>query len=119
MPNICIAQIASQFTNTVSNSVKTGETVGYSRLKGIFNNGINYKNYDTFVSTAKNKVVGNLPKDILADTIRLPNKVEIIKTIQQGFSSIVSKKNVFAVLNASLISSFVSFLALFKIFSWS
>ena len=61
---------------------------GYSRLKGIFTSGQNYRNYDRIVSTAKRKVVGNIPRELLDAIIKAhpEQKAEIIKGVQAAFS---------------------------------
>jgi hypothetical protein len=61
---------------------------GFSRLKGIFTSNINYNDYNKIVSTAKNKVIGNLPSEIIniVKTVKPENKAAEIKNIQNGFA---------------------------------
>ena len=39
--------------------------LGFSRLKGIFRSGINYKSYSKIVATSSRPTIGNLPDDLL------------------------------------------------------
>lgn len=60
---------------------------GYSRLKGIFRSGQNYKTYDKIVSTAERKIVGNIPKEIINVIVKNhPEcKGELIQEVQAAF----------------------------------
>lgn len=75
--------------NIVKVGMHAAENVGFSRLKGIFRKGINYTQYDKIVDTAKNKIVGNLPKDLLNSIIvKHPNeKAKCIKAAQGAFEN--------------------------------
>ena len=57
---------------------------GYSRLKRVFVASQNYKQYEKIVSGAKNKILGNIPKEILDVILKTypENKVEYIKKMQ-------------------------------------
>lgn len=60
---------------------------GFSRLKGVFKSNQNYKHYDEIVSTAKNKVVGNVPNEIIDLIVKNhpERKAEMIKSVQNAF----------------------------------
>ena len=63
-------------------------TSGYSRLKGVFHAGINYKNYSVITNHMCRTITGNLPEDILKQLIEhTPNaqRGQVIKNIQSGF----------------------------------
>lgn len=62
---------------------------GFSRLKGLFHSGVNFKNYGEIVDSAKNHIVGNLPKDMIV-TIKQQHSNQIglkIQEVKDGFSS--------------------------------
>lgn len=71
-------------------AVRSSNT-GFSRLKGIFTQGLNYKTYDEFIGMAKNKTLGNIPDDILRAAIQTPDKKSTILKIQKGFSKAVDE----------------------------
>ena len=60
---------------------------GFSRLKGVFHSGINFSNPAQIVTTAKNKIIGNLPKDLLNLLIKnnSSNRGGAIKFVQETF----------------------------------
>lgn len=62
---------------------------GFSRLKGIFRKGINYQSYQQIVGSAKNKITGNLPEDLLQLIIKKnpADKGGSIKTAQKAFEN--------------------------------
>ena len=80
-----VGKIAVTTFNTIGQS-QAGKT-GFSRLSGVFRHGINYTTYSSMVSSAKNKVVGNLPSDLLKLIIKNnpSSKGESIKKVQQAF----------------------------------
>ncbi|MDR1327385.1 MAG: hypothetical protein LBJ74_03150 [Heliobacteriaceae bacterium] len=61
--------------------------IGFSRLKGIFTAGMNYKNYERIVSTAKNGTLGNIPNELIGMILKIhpENKAGMIKQAQNGF----------------------------------
>lgn len=69
--------------------LKAGEksAAGYSRLKGIFTAGMNYKNYELIVSTAKNGTIGNIPHELIGMILKSnpENKAGMIKQACNGF----------------------------------
>ena len=61
---------------------------GFSRLKGIFRSGINFRTYPQIIGTAKRKVIGNLPKDMLSRLVSGGTKQakrEAILGVQNAF----------------------------------
>lgn len=60
--------------------------MGFSRLKGIFRSGINFRTYDSILETAGRKTVGNLPEDLLGLVLQgSKSKGDSIKNIQSAF----------------------------------
>lgn len=64
-----------------------GRGNGYSRLKGVFRSGQNYKHYDEIVLSAKNKIVGNIPDELIELIVKNhpERKAELIKSVQNAF----------------------------------
>lgn len=60
---------------------------GFSRLSRVFRSGIRFSSATQIVATAKNKIVGNLPKDLLNLVIKSnpKNKGQVIKNVQEVF----------------------------------
>lgn len=65
-------------------------TYGYSRLKKVFTSGQNYTDYTKIVSTAKNKIVGNIPNELIQIiSKKFPTqKAAKIKELQNTFGNI-------------------------------
>lgn len=65
----------------------TSEAGGFSRLKSIFLSGQNYNSYERIVSSAQNKILGNVPNEIIRKIIKIhpENKAEKIKEAQSSF----------------------------------
>lgn len=74
-------------TLDLAKNFQPAHTDGFSRLSGLFRHGINYRNYDSFVPSAKNKLVGNLPSSLLQLIIKNnpETKADAIKSVQQSF----------------------------------
>lgn len=66
---------------------------GYSRLKRLFTSNLNYESYDKIVLSAKNKVIGNIPDDMLKAAIKLPERAKVIKKVQSGFAQAADELN--------------------------
>lgn len=80
---------------------------GYSRLKNIFKAGQNYKNYDVIVSGAKNKIVGNVPKELIDIIVKNhpERKAELIKSTQSAFAEAAENLKLFQILSIDTIKS--------------
>lgn len=64
----------------------TGKTL-FSRLKGLFRSGINYREYESLINSTERTVVGNLPEDILSKLIsgNAAGKKDAILSVQNAF----------------------------------
>lgn len=62
-------------------------TNGYSRLKRVFTASQNYESYEKIISTAKNKILGNIPQELINLIIKSnpTKKSEQIKFVQDAF----------------------------------
>lgn len=62
---------------------------GYSRLKRVFRSNQNYNDYEKIVHSAKNKIIGNIPKELIEIILKKypDKKAEVIKEVQQAFSN--------------------------------
>lgn len=86
-------KLGSVNTNTAAKSLESSTVLnssardGFSRLKGIFKSSQNYQHYDEIVSTAKNKIVGNVPNEIIDIIVKNhpERKAELIKSVQNAF----------------------------------
>lgn len=86
---------------------KTTVQNGYSRLKKVFTSNFRYKNYNKIVDSAQNKIIGNLPDEILKAAIKTKNKEKTIKTIQRGFADAARELLQLQTLRADAIKKYV------------
>lgn len=84
---ISLAENIVKATRTIA---QDGHKVGYSRLKRVFTSGQNYSCYDELVLSTKNKILGNIPKEIIDIIVRLnPSaKGQTIKSAQNAFGNV-------------------------------
>ena len=78
----------------------------FFRLKKFFINSQNYKTYDSMVASANNKIIGNIPEEIISVIVKEhpQTKVDLIKNVQDAFGkmalelkkSVLSQPNLIA-----------------------
>ena len=86
---MAIEKIGTTFTQKgLKYAGKVPDRQGFSRLKGIFTQGQNYKNYNQMVETCKRPIIGNIPNELIRLILKTnpSNKAEIIKSIQKAFA---------------------------------
>lgn len=89
-----LQKLGISFAENIVKATKTIATdeqkVGYSRLKRVFTSGQNYSCYDKLVLSAKNKIIGNVPKEIIDIIVKLnpSTKGQTIKTAQNAFGNV-------------------------------
>ncbi|MBQ7764374.1 hypothetical protein IJ384_03280 [bacterium] len=83
-------EIAENIVKSSRKAISQGESIGFARLKGLFTSGQNYRCYDELLLNAKNKIMGNIPKEIIDIITKLnpTTKSEAIKSAQNAFGNI-------------------------------
>lgn len=88
-----ISGLGFSIASDIGKLLEPSSIEGFSRLKSIFTSGQNYNNYGKIVSSAKNKILGNIPKELIQFILKKSpaSKSDCIKELQQTFGNLAKQ----------------------------